>query len=128
MEHIDRIIWKPIDWYPDSPDRYPDGLPPITPEMTVVDLRPDLRLRVTGFQMASDIHLMFFRPAEVWELDEWTETEEETEAWLPTHKITIPADKDSVLAFVDALLYVQRRTHEHDWEGPDDGLEGLEED
>jgi len=34
----------------------------------------------------------------------------------------IPADKESLLEIVDALLYIQRRTHEHDWQGPDDGL------
>jgi hypothetical protein len=28
---------------------------------------------------------------------------------------------------VDALLYIHRRTHEHEYTGPDDGLEGRDE-
>jgi hypothetical protein len=46
--------------------------------------------------------------------------------WVPVRHVTLPGDKESVLSLVDALLFVQRRTHEHDWQGPDDGLEGLE--
>ena len=36
--------------------------------------------------------------------------------------LDLPADKDSIKRVVDAILHVQRRTREHAWEGPDDGL------
>ena len=184
--HIDRIVWKPIIWRPESPDQYADGLPPaFKPEWKLVPLSDDTVLYVEGQPLAPRMRVCVNWCPGVFgmvrlgdldpdheagevdevEVDDWQSPPEEEatpmmELWEALHDCTtmarieeraevhqtdrgedftvfgpggedqvvldLPADKDSITALVDALLYVQRRTHEHDWEGPDDGLEELE--
>ena len=144
--YIDRIAWKEIDWWPESPDQYPDGLPPsFKPEFKFAILPGGDVWHVWAQPFASTmrVHInwspwVFDGPSsELWsetwmarlaEMGEVHTTEggerftvfapggEERTVW------ELPADKETLLEIVDALLYVRRRTHEHDWQGPDDGL------
>lgn len=41
MDHLARIVWKPITWLPESPDQYPDGLPRVKPEIDRVSWLPN---------------------------------------------------------------------------------------
>ena len=162
FRRIDRIVWKPISWYPESPDQYPGGLgPAFKPETCFVPLKdgrvwfvagdllaPTMRVCVnwcpghlewltpdelegeapTGGEAPADMRDAF-RDAYAWAEGAEHYTDENGRDYTvfapggeDRRTIELPADKESVLDIVDALLYIQRRTHEHDWQGPDDGL------
>lgn len=38
LRHIERIVWKPINWPPESPDEYIDGVPPLKQEMMIAPI------------------------------------------------------------------------------------------
>jgi hypothetical protein len=101
MRHLTGFTWKPIDWYPESADQYPDGLPTAKPEDYMVDLGDGRLLYVTGLQLGATV-----------EVRVWTEGTE----FPPTPTMSVPADR--VHDVVDALLYVHRRTHEREYEAP----------
>ncbi len=144
--HIDRVVWKPINWLPESPDQYPDGLPPFFKTETVhVPLAGGGVLFVVGQPLAPTMSILVNwihgdcvalsqatgRMAAVYA---WAEAAElhtdddgnEFTVFAPggedRQTLELPADKEGLVDIVDALLYIQRRTHEHDWQGLDDGL------
>ena len=85
-QHISRIVWKPINWWPESPDQYPDGLPPVKPESLhlgdVVPGHPGLN--VVGFQMGDMILVRDFGESITLPLGDLTSDEdEEPQAWRP---------------------------------------------
>ena len=147
FRRIDRIVWKPISWYPESPDQYPDGLPPsFKPEMVFVPLAGGGVWFVEGDPLAPTMRVYvnwspdhfggegevpeFFRAAYAWAEGAEHYTDENGRDYTvfapggeDRQTIELPADGESILDIVDALLYIQRRTHEHDWQGPDDGLD-----
>jgi hypothetical protein len=101
--HLHRITWKPLNWYPESPDQYLDGIPRPKPESVLVEIAPGHHVCVDGLQFGDAITV--------------------SEARLnPTGGIsmdsppTLSIDSESIPHFVDALLYVHRRTHEYDYE------------
>ena len=148
FRRIDRIVWKPINWLPESPDQYPDGLPPsFKPESVFVPLAGGGVLWVEGHPLAPTMKVFVnwcpghLRPVSSEEMPPemraaytWAEAAElhtdddgnEFTVFAPggeyRQTLELPADKKSLVDIVDALLYIQRRTHEHDWQGPDDGL------
>ena len=148
---IDRIVWNPIKWHPEWPDQFPDGLPPpFNRESVAVPLASGAVLFVDGYPLAPTMRVFINwcpgefppeeeMPAVMRGVHTWAEgaeihTDADGEAYTvfapggedkPT--LELPADKEGLLNIVDALLYIQRRMHEHDWQGPDDGLVDLEE-
>ena len=121
MRHIERFVWKPIDWYPESPDQYPDGLPTPKVENWLVDLGKDPG-QVGGNNYHLEIEGRLFGPMLRVSLYE----EMPSGRWVSCGaRLGIPADR--VQDVVDALLYVHRRTHEHEYTGPDAGLGDGEE-
>jgi hypothetical protein len=147
MKHIDRIVWKPINWYPESPDQYPDRLPPAKPETEMVQLDEGRWLWIDGLQLGGSVdvtllegentHLHtwpngqitrsprsgtwhFFDPENMspQEMADWFQADRGfPDGPRVTPVLSIPADR--VQDVVNALLYVHRRTHEHEYTGPD---------
>ena len=152
MMHIEKIVWKELDWLPESPDQYPDGLPTPKPEAWTLPLDGSARwwdadrvLMVTALQMDQEVHLVFYeRVNNGEERNEWDDDYQSPEAglpgmpagvgmltapsswpagdatgedriWAPSSCVSLPANR--ALDIVDALLYVHRRTHEHDYDG-----------
>jgi hypothetical protein len=151
MRHIERIVWKPINWWPESPEQYPDGLPIAKPESLLVEISEGRWLEVRGLALGDTVEVMLIEgqrtelhtwpggqvtrgaPTGVWhEFEPETMSAEEVADWMAADRgfpdgprvsrvLAIPADR--VQDVVNALIYVHRRTHEHEYTGPDAGLE-----
>jgi hypothetical protein len=122
MRHIDLIVWKPIDWWPESADQYPDGLPPAKPETVMVEAGESRWLMITGLQLGGTVDVFLIeRPGEEHVWPNGQVTRHVASGPIPEKPI-LSIDAARVPEVVDALLYIHRRTHEHEYEGPDAGL------
>jgi hypothetical protein len=119
MQHIERVVWKPINWFPESPDQYEGGVPPPKPESLAVELSDGCWWLVTGLQMGGSVDV--YEITGETELHEWPNGQ--VTRHVPCGRVpdeplfSLPADR--VTDVVNALLYVHRRTHEHEYEEAD---------
>jgi hypothetical protein len=117
--HLERVVWKPITWDPESSEQLAGGLPVPRPESWLVPLRgtlEDFRAGRTG--------AWYFRAwpyAPKIEVFRVAAGEDRAMEWVAEF------DADQIPAIVDALLYVHRRTREHDYDGPDAGLPPVQD-
>ena len=117
LRHIDHVVWKPLDWYPESADQYPDRLPNVRkPEITRV-LFDAGSIEVEGHQLAGHLTLrvlaegkseLFIEPGR-------PPSAPKSVPRTVLFEMEIPAAQ--VRQVVEALLYVHRRTREHEYEG-----------
>jgi hypothetical protein len=122
MEHIRRIVWKPLNWQLESADQDQPGLPPAKSEDYFVPLDGDdytarQYLRITAMHLGKTISVS---------LHGIEGAEGDAVAGTPP-ALDIPADR--VLDVVDALLFVHRRTRAHEYIDQDwtaDEAEGTE--
>ncbi|HET9984257.1 MAG TPA: hypothetical protein VFQ38_11745 [Longimicrobiales bacterium] len=112
--HLERVVWKPITWDPESPEQLSGGVPVPRPESWLVPLRgtlEDFRAGRTG--------AWYFR---AWPYGPKIELFRIAAGEDRTMEPIAEFAADQIPAIVDALLYVHRRTREHDYDGPDAGL------
>jgi hypothetical protein len=56
LRHIDRIIWKPINWLREGPEQYPDGLPIAKPEGVFIEMKTGgTSLFVEGYPLSPEL-------------------------------------------------------------------------